>query len=254
VLLRPKRSSSCDYHIACSFDLEPSFNYRPLSPILQSALRRAPVFLDTPLLPSSRNFATLVGSLGIGEETATILDDIRFLLQAIIYQTNTDQKPLDVDDKNKLVATAKWVCDRIITSRRNPLDQTLSQDFMYQSCRKAALIYCKAITERTPLSRCCTTRDLSQLWATVWRVTLTQWKKIPGIFIWILLSVNQASQDTHHGRLIKSLLKSASFYIALENWEVIDGSLAAFVKLQRWLRERSVVEDSAETLDSLVAD
>ena len=209
--------------------------------------------MDTPLLPSSRNFVTHIGSLGIGEETAAILDDIRFLLQAVIYQTDPDPEPLDVDDGGKLATTAKWVCDRI-TSLGNPLDQTLSQDFIYQSCRKVALIYCQAIIERTPLSRSCTTQDLSQLWAAVWRITLTQWKKIPGIFIWILLSVNQAAQETQHGRLIKSLLKSASFYVALENWEVIDGSLAAFVKLQRWLKEKSALEESAETLDSLVAD
>lgn len=252
-MLGANGSFSCDYHIACSFDIEPSFNYHPSLPLAQSVLQRSSLHLDNPLLRSSQKFAIHFECLGIGEETATILDDMRFLLQAVIYQADSDRDSLDVNDEGKLAATSSWVCDRITSLGEVP-KQALNSDFIYQSCRKAASIYCKAISERSALSHACTIQDLSQLWASMWRVTLTQWKKIPGIFIWILLSVNQAAQDMPHGRLIKSLLKSSSFYIALENWEVVDETLEAFVKLQRWLREGTVVEQNAELLNSCLTN
>jgi hypothetical protein len=175
---------------------------------------------------------------------------MRFLLQAVIYHTNADHEALDVDDGVKLATTSNWVRDRITSPS---VDQSLNTDFVYLSCRKAALIYCKSISERTPLSYTCTLQDLNQLWASMWRITLSQWKKIPGIFIWILLSINQAAQDTPHGRLVKSLLKSASFYVALENWEAIDGSLGSFVRLQRWLRGRVVVEQMGQNVDPVMS-
>ena len=207
--------------------------------------------MSTPLLQSERSFADHAEDIGISVQTACILDDMRFLLQAVITQTDNNRENIDSKDQQKLITTSTWIRDRIaVLPEKNGQGSSPANDFIYQSCRKAALIYCKAILELTPLSQACTLQDLNQLWSSMWRVTLSQWKKIPGIFIWVLLSANQAAQDTAHGRFLKSMLKSASFYIALQNWQIVDGSLGAFVRLQRWLREGTVSEQSFEPLDS----
>lgn len=173
---------------------------------------------------------------------------MRFLLQAIISQIERDRDNFESAEEEKLISTSIWIRDRICYLA-GPAD-----DYMYQSVRKAALIYYRAIVGRTSLLRACTLQYLNQLWINMWRIPLSRWKKTPGIFIFILLSANQAAQDTAHGRFLKSMLKSASFYVALENWEVIDLTLGAFVKLQRWLRERTFVEDVVEPLDSQITD
>ena len=193
--------------------------------------------MSTPFLQSERNFSDHSKVLSISTETAIILDDMRFLLQAVISQINRDRHPdsgsFESNDEEKLISTSTWVRDRIACLIG------AADDFIYQSVRKAALIYCKSIVERTSLSHACTLQDLNGLWVNMWRIPLSRWKKTPGIFIFILLSANQAAQDTAHGRFLKSMLKSASFYVALDNWEVIDGTLGVFVMLQRWLRERA---------------
>jgi hypothetical protein len=202
--------------------------------------------MSTPFLPSKRQFAGHSDVLGIGKETSIILDDMRFLLQAVISQVDAARDCFESKDDGKLISTSIWIRDRIYCLS-GPAD-----DFIYQSARKAALVYCKAIVERISLSRACTLQDLSQLWTSMWRVPLSRWKKTPGIFIFILLSANQAAQDTAHGRFLKSMLKSASFYVALENWEVIDETLGAFVKLQRWLREMPFMEHMVKPLGSQI--
>ena len=163
-----------------------------------------------------------------------ILDDMRFLTTSICQQIEVEPTRKG-EEKMKLLAI--WVRDRTLASSNgNESDGPLSNDHIYKCCRKVALIYCQAIVNRCSLAQACTMQDLNQLWASMWRITLSQWKRIPGIFIWVLLAVNPAAQNTPHGRLLKSLLKSASLYVALEHWELIDGSLMSFVRLQRWLR------------------
>ncbi len=81
----------------------------------------------------------------------------------------------------------------------------------------------------------------------MWKVQLSRWKQIPGIFLFILLSVIPAAQDTVYGRFLKSMLKAATSYISLEYWDVVDGSLMAFVRLQKWLSMKNGPSEEAGT-------
>lgn len=213
--------------MACSFDCEPSFPHKIID---QGSY---PVCMSTPLLPSKNRFADHLEELHISKETAIILDDMRFLISSIFTLNKLSPSEQDL---TKLFATSTWIRDRIV----NLSDPTTSSpDFIYRSCRLAALIYCKAILYRIPLSRVCSLEDLKSLWEIMWRITLTEWKQLPGVFMWIILSAHQAAQDTAYGRFLKSMLKASSFFITLENWDVVDGALMGFVGLQRWLRRGS---------------
>jgi len=215
--------------MACSFDREPSFGHHVEDQTAGS------VCMSTPLLASESRFSAHLDELHISEETAMILDDMRFLTTSIIKLGNLD--PLE-QDLSKLLATSTWIRDRIC-SLSDGNDTTISspESLIHCSCRTVALIYCKAIVERIPLSQACTPEDISSLWGTMWQVTLTRWKAIPGIFIWIILSAHQAAQDTAYGRFLKSMLKTSSLYMALEDWNLVDGALMTFIELQRWLRK-----------------
>lgn len=193
----------------------------------------------TPLLSSRGvSFASNAEELGIGKETAVILDDIRFLLLAIIKQVD---RPTTAQERAKLRITAIWTRDRIssLPSGNEP-ESPRANDFIYKSCRTAAQIYCRAIVERTPLSKACTLQDLDLLWESTWRISLTRWEEIPGIFLWILLSAIQGAEETPSGRFLKSMLTVVCTYMAVDYWDVVDGAAVGFVRLQRWLRGAGV--------------
>jgi hypothetical protein len=140
------------------------------------------------------------------------------------------------DQEAKIQKTALWVQNRI-SSLANPTEPSITseQGFIHANILTASQIYCRAILTHTSLAHACTVSDLNAIFATMWRVSLTRWKQIPGIFLFAVLSLIQAAQNRPQGRLLKSMFKTASSYVALEQWDVVDGMLMAFWRLARWL-------------------
>jgi hypothetical protein len=69
-------------------------------------------------------------------------------------------------------------------------------------------------------------------------VSLSRWKQLPGIFLWVLLSAIQAAEATPHGIFLKSMVKGVMTYLAVDHWDVVDAAGMGFVGLQRWLRSK----------------
>jgi hypothetical protein len=233
-----------DYNIATTYDREPSIphNVRALPP--------HPAHVMAPLLSSSGvTFHDHQEELKISRETATILDNMRFLTLATI---KTVDRPTTPQERLKHRKTALWTRDWLAAlPTGNELNSHLSQDFLYQSCRAAAGIYSRAIIEHILLSKACKLQDLAQLWGSVWRVSLSRWKQIPGIFLWVLLSAIQAAEMTPYGRFLKSMVKGVMTYLAVDHWDVVDAAGMGFVKLQRWLRsEDSGISSEEEIMRS----
>lgn len=227
----------CDYYVAGSFGCGQSFPHNVQLTVWY------PAFIKSPLLYSQITFLSVATELKLEKETAFILDEMSFLIQTVIRQLH--HAPNETESV-KLEKTAIWARNRIADLSEGNDNHLLSNDFLYKSCRIASLIYCRAIAERIPLSLACTVQDLDALWINMWQITLTRWKEIPGIFLFVILSANQAAQNTPHGRLSKSMFKASSSYIALDNWDVVDGALMSYLKLQTWLGDARVKEESAQ--------
>ena len=189
-----------------------------------------PVHLDSPLLQSRMRFVDSASDLEISPETATILDDMRFLTTSVISMTKDELS--SSQEKAKFQATATWIHKRLST----PLDPEFSGDFIYQSVRAVAIAYSAAILSRTPLSQACTAHNLRQLWMSMWRVPLSRWKKTPGIFYWVVLCVTPFSKDKQEGRFLKGMMASSTIAIGLVDWDVVMGMLRGYLAVQRWLR------------------
>lgn len=202
-----------------------------------SARPEHPVEMSIPFVISISDFGNCTEQLQIREETAAILDDMRFLFLVLTRHVEDDTRE---EERRKLISTAKWVQGRIVLLP-DGLDvvSPLASDHIYKSCRVAASIYCKAIVERTPLSKVCTAQDLNQLGASMWQVKLSRWKQTPGIFFFVLASVLSAAEDAPHGRFTKAMFRTTTSFIGLDYFELIDAALMAVVKLQRWLRRGS---------------
>lgn len=188
-----------------------------------------PIQLDSPLLQSRLRFVDSTSDLQISPETASILDDMRFLTTSVISMTKDELS--SPQEKAKFVATATWIHKRL----SSPVDPALAGDFIYQSVRAVATAYSAAILSRTPLSQACNAQNLRQLWMNMWRIPLSRWKQTPGIFIWVVLTVTPFARDKQEGRFLKGMLAASTIAIGLVDWDVVMGMLRGFLAVQRWL-------------------
>jgi hypothetical protein len=189
-----------------------------------------PIHLDSPLLRSRFRFIDSASELQISPETATILDDMRFLTTSVISMTKDELS--SPQESKKFLATATWIHKRLSAL----MDPELAGDFIYQSVRSVATTYSAAILSHTPLSQACTAHNLRQLWMNMWRVPLSRWKQTPGIFFWLVLCVTPFAKDKQEGRFLKGMMASATIAIGLVDWDAVMGMLRGFLAVQRWLR------------------
>ncbi|KAK0670581.1 hypothetical protein QBC41DRAFT_221525 [Cercophora samala] len=113
-------------------------------------------------------------------------------------------------------------------------------DYIYQSVRLAAILYSRAIMLRRPFKQIVTRAEYLQLWRTTWKVPLSIWRSLLGVFNWILLplvssSSSQEQDSNNHGHFVKGMLNVSLLQIGMENWELCSGIMDASVGLQRWL-------------------
>jgi hypothetical protein len=232
--------SRCDYNVSSSNNTNPKFVHHVTKPT------STPITLDSPLLNSPQQFKNHTDELLISGETSQILDDMRFIISSILDLPDI-RSPYYTQSHAKLRAASDWSLSRISALPESILKfrgQATKNDCIYSSIRFAALIYLKAISKRVPLAQACQGPEMRLLFSAMWKVTLTEWRHIPGIFIWILLATIEAARYAPQGRLLKSMLKTASFHLAAcgENgWEIVDAMLNRFANLQKWLRREEAL-------------
>ena len=226
-------SSSTDYCLCVTYDWEPWFEHPVKEP------SEYPVHISMPFITATSSFVEIASQLEISNETAGILDDMRFLIKATVHQLDGDVSESEIA---KIASTSTWIQQRISDIPEGSQSPVHFQDFIYKSCRIAALVYCNAIVSRIPLSKACSLTELNQLWINMWHVKLSRWKQIPGIFLFIMLAAAPAAQHTPHGRFLKNMMKATSLSMMLDSWEAVDKSLYTYVELQRWLRRGSEVD------------
>lgn len=114
-------------------------------------------------------------------------------------------------------------------------DATARPDSIYHVVRMAALITVRAIRDRRPLSETCTNEEFLQIWTTSWRVPLTRWRQILGIFSWAMVSVVSLSHGGAHERFARTMYMISMASRAVEDWNVFIGASTASMRLQAWL-------------------
>lgn len=110
-----------------------------------------------------------------------------------------------------------------------------SVDPLYQAVRQTALVYARAVLQRRPFSEVVDPDEFVQLWTATWRVSLTSWKGLLGVFMWVTLSIIASARDTSHDLFVKSMLSICTVQMSLESWDVAAGALKAAVRLNAWL-------------------
>jgi hypothetical protein len=214
-----------DYQIACTLECDPIVQ-GPQEVV--EILRDFPSQFNSPFLLSKITFQESAEFNGIGSAAATVLDDTRFITASMLSIVGA-QNPGQA--RTKFLTTVQWIHNRLTADVETPL----SNDMIYQTCRAAAIIYTTAILSRKPLSVACTGSLLADVWKTMWRVPLSRWKQIPGVFLFILLVVNPFTRSRPEGRFIKGMFAPSIIAIGIVDWEVVVAILKAFLGVQKWL-------------------
>ncbi|MBE3044493.1 hypothetical protein IMZ48_18380 [Candidatus Bathyarchaeota archaeon] len=114
-------------------------------------------------------------------------------------------------------------------------DVALRPDFIYRVIRVAALVTVRAIRDRRPLSAVCTVEEFLQIWTTSWRVPLTTWRGMIGIFNWATVSIVPLSHGGAHERFARTMFMISMVSRAVEDWGVFMAASTAAMRLQSWL-------------------
>ena len=247
---------------------------------------------NTPLVFPLPRFINCTEALNIHPATASILDDMRFLISTVLALPVTPSPK----ELQKVHTTSIWIQDRILNlpdyspvarypseadqetvafAGKGVMDIGISEadddeisvdvqqgsavrlpvdintgiqwrrrdappaveppDFLYRSVRLAALMYSRAVIKRRPFSSVVAQADFLGLWTTMWRVPLTTWKGVLGVFNWAILPIAPAASGTAHARSVKSMLATSTLQIGLDNWGLATGGMEAGLRLQRWL-------------------
>lgn len=203
---------------------------------------------NTPLVAGNVSFAACSEALRLHPVTADILDDVSFLISTVLKPP----KDTGEQEEKKVEATAKWVHDRISslpplsaagfgegsTQGRDPGDQPggdNQQHFLHKTIRLTSLLYTNAIMSRKPLSQSCSPAQFLEAWVSAWRIPLSTWKGMLGVFLWLVLALAPTAARTHHASFVKSMLNIACTQLSIESWDTAEQAMESMCALQRWL-------------------
>ncbi|KAK4144283.1 uncharacterized protein C8A04DRAFT_11647 [Dichotomopilus funicola] len=255
----------------------PEFEFRDTTATSSAPLRLA---LNTPLIPNPVRFASCADALHIQPSAASILDDMRFLLAAVLALPDAPT----TKELQKIHTTSAWLYERVSglpedapgakgksvgssggwdgktsENMHPPPSQQQQQrqhqqhppspppttsnlpsphsDPIYQTIRLAALLYTHTIQHRLPFSKTVTTTHFLRLWTTAWRVPLSTWRTLLGVFTWVLLPLvsGGGAGAQPQDRFVKGVMNICLFQMGLESWAVGGEVVEAGGRLQRWL-------------------
>lgn len=237
-LLR-KQLVLADYQIAAAFEHELFLHEDPNHDASLISLASYPTFLESPLLPSGIRFLDIFGTFSLSVSIAEILDDMKSLTSSIrTFQTS--RNPPTAEDLAKFKSSTLWTHNRILSLPSQLPSSDPTSDLIYESVRLTSLIYSFSILSVTPLSKSHTPGQIVDLHDRVWKVSLSRWKQMPGVILWIVLVVAAAGGETEkrEKKFAERMIHTVAMFIGLQSQEVAVSQMRAFLGVQRWVGGR----------------
>jgi hypothetical protein len=170
---------------------------------------------------------------------ATVLDDLRLLTSSItsfFTITPNPEGPSPQYESTTISDKALIIQQSALNLPSIPISPLSSpSDLVHETLRITIIIYTRAITSRLPISSAYAPNLRQQVYSTIFRVRLSDWKQIPGIFLWILLVASPGSGKDALGRLLRTNENLAAIYIGLRDFGFVIDCLRTFWGVQRWI-------------------
>lgn len=226
----------CHYHLATILECE-AFIVPP--ELLQDGF--APSYMtrdrsfDSPLFLSSGSFTDEVKEGKFLPVTARILDDMTYVISQIVNYCH-GQNP-DFEWKSLLVKTTS-IHDHINSlPPASKIGLATTNDFVYECVRIVALVNCRAIISKLPFSIACRQEDHEQLFTAINCVPLSRWKRLSGVWSWVLLTMNPRARDLQDGIHLRYLMRFCACSHAVSEWQTLVNIMEAFIAMQGWIRQ-----------------
>lgn len=243
-----------DYAVACCFetdlciqDGECARKACPPCPALPNES------LICPLGKHLRGFADLKHKLYLSDEAAIILDDVRFLTFSIVSPGTSTC----ACHPAKIRSTASWMHNRIqdldilipqaTDGNGTNLRANAEEAIVTATIRLAALIYTYAIMSVRPISHVKDDKTTKILCDNLRVVSSNTWKRIPGIFLWLLAVATPQIPDKYRGdgcvdvekdlrnKYLRRKMATAAQVIGQEEFNLSIWYLRSFWVVQRWI-------------------
>jgi hypothetical protein len=227
--------SSIQYQTAIVLEREP-FAFPPdlIKDRFISDYRPVKTSFDSPLYLSSGSFADKGSEIGLHAITVQILDDLTLVLngiRSIIHEENSKSR------RSNILQTAIVIQERILSLRSaNEANHPTTKDYIYETCRLAALIYLRAIINHTQFSKAWYPEELKDMFSAILLTPMHYWKPLSGVWVFAILSINPLKEELYPGALFKFFLKTSSFHIAAWDWQCWVNIMETYMALQKWIR------------------
>jgi hypothetical protein len=188
---------------------------------------------ESPLWISGTSFVDKVDVWKIHHITAVVLDQISLLTAQTRVSVFND--PSDLEYPQLMLAITRahaWIS--ALPSAYEP-DHPTTDDFIYEAVRLTAVIYCRALLHHTPLSQTITNEEVDATLEAISHISLSRWKDIPGVWLFILLVVNSGTKFCREGQLSRALARICSFSIGLPDWQTFVNLIESFCAVQKWI-------------------
>ncbi|OHW94040.1 hypothetical protein CSPAE12_07392 [Colletotrichum incanum] len=224
-----------DYEIACAFETD--LYWLENDPARDEELpvpKTWPDCYDSPLLASSSRFESIAGKLGLCASAAKILDDVRFLTVSVTSASAS------ASCKSKIRTTASWLYGKLRDRGAvGPIVIASEEEWVLETIRIAALIYSWSIKSMRRISRFEDNETLEAAYLALTSVSMTTWKQIPGIFLWIMLVAAPSAAPDAKGRFVRRKMAVTGLSIGFEDFVLGISYLKAFWSVQQWIAKGS---------------
>ena len=184
-------------------------------------------------------------------ELTTILDDVRLLTSSI---QNLSTVKCDSDDPFSLQQSTSDISHhafRILHAALNLPSISLGiispdssrSDLIHEILRLTIINYTRAIASRLPFSTVVTPALRHQVNVAILEFNLTNWKSIPGLFLWVLLVTSPGSGKDPLGKLLRSHETLAVMYIGLKDLAFAVDCMRNFSRVQSWISAGNVGDE-----------
>ncbi|CZR68073.1 uncharacterized protein PAC_17972 [Phialocephala subalpina] len=226
-----------DFELACCFERDLLL----VDPVMATHMDLSipPTYaeiLRSPLLAYHETFQHDRMALGLSAEAAEILDDVRFLTLSITSASHTSSP-------TKIQSTAAWLHKQISTSpplTHDPTSPPTTITTTTSAIRLIATLYTLSISTLTPISQHWTSSLLEDFYFRLFSLSMSQWKQIPGIFLWIMLVASTGGwkdEDEQRKKWLWRKMAVAGMQVGMEDFGVSIASLRSFWRVQRWVEE-----------------
>ncbi|TKW57847.1 hypothetical protein CTA1_9831 [Colletotrichum tanaceti] len=220
-----------DYEIACAFETD--LYWLENDPARDEELSMPttwPDCYDSPLIASPSRFESIAGKLGLCATAAKILDDVRFLTVSVASQSASSGWTC------KVRSTASWLYDRLRNrDTAGPAIVASEEEWILETVRIAALIYSWSIKSMRQISRFDDNETLEAAYQALTSVSMTTWKRIPGVFLWIMLVAAPNAAPDAKGRFVRRKMAVTGLSIGFEDFRLGISYLKAFWSVQQWI-------------------